>query len=228
MLDRNKHEIVLKKILFDIYDNRDLASLLGFKGGTACYLFYQLNRFSVDLDFDLLNTQKSDYVYDAIRKVISAYGEIKDEQKKFYTIYFSLSCSKEAQNVKVEISTRPAQQNNYEIINYLGLPVLTLKKEYMVANKLVAVLDRKKLASRDIFDAYFFLKNGWEINEDIIQERSGKTKKEYFAELIDFLQKNGSKIKILQGLGELVDDTQKPFIKNKLINELIYLLEISK
>lgn len=30
-----------------------MLQILGFKGGTAAYIFYDLNRFSTDLDFDL-------------------------------------------------------------------------------------------------------------------------------------------------------------------------------
>ena len=42
------------QILKDIYTDASISSLLGFKGGTCVYLFYNLPRFSVDLDFDLL------------------------------------------------------------------------------------------------------------------------------------------------------------------------------
>jgi len=41
-------------ILLKLYKATEVASVLGFKGGTAAYLFYDLPRFSVDLDFDLL------------------------------------------------------------------------------------------------------------------------------------------------------------------------------
>ena len=226
MLDRNQHEVVLKKILFDIYNDCDLSPLLGFKGGTAAYLFYGLNRFSVDLDFDLLEEDKSEVVFEKIKKIVSQYGTIKDEKMKYFTIYFMLSYAQQLQNVKVEISTRVGSKNRYELYNYLGLPIKTMTKDCMVSNKLLAVMDRKNFASRDLFDAHFFLKNGWEVNEEIIKERTGKTKKEYFAQLVRFLKKKEGKLSILFGLGELVDSKQKSFIKTKLLKELIYLLEI--
>lgn len=46
------------RILKDIYTDPDLNSLLGFKGGTALMFFYNLPRFSVDLDFNLLDAEK--------------------------------------------------------------------------------------------------------------------------------------------------------------------------
>ena len=52
-LNRVTHRSELIKILTNIYKNTYLTNLLGFKGGTAGMLFYDLPRLSVDLDFDL-------------------------------------------------------------------------------------------------------------------------------------------------------------------------------
>ncbi len=53
MFDLSKHRFILVQILKDVYSDGKLGRYLGFKGGTACYLFYNLPRFSVDLDFAL-------------------------------------------------------------------------------------------------------------------------------------------------------------------------------
>jgi predicted nucleotidyltransferase component of viral defense system len=58
MIDNNKHRYFLVQILKDIYSDRELANLLGFKGGTALMFFYDLPRFSVDLDFNLLDIEQ--------------------------------------------------------------------------------------------------------------------------------------------------------------------------
>ncbi len=50
MLDKSKHGQILKNILRDIYTTTDLEARLIFKGGTCLYLFYGLDRFSVDLE----------------------------------------------------------------------------------------------------------------------------------------------------------------------------------
>ncbi len=55
MLNRIKHEQILKSILKDIYLNPYLQANLAFKGGTCLYMFYGLERFSIDLDFNLLS-----------------------------------------------------------------------------------------------------------------------------------------------------------------------------
>jgi predicted nucleotidyltransferase component of viral defense system len=51
MIDINRHKFLLLQILKDIYSNIELSNWLGFKGGTALLFFYDLPRFSVDLDF---------------------------------------------------------------------------------------------------------------------------------------------------------------------------------
>jgi predicted nucleotidyltransferase component of viral defense system len=50
MVDINRHRFLLVQILKDIYADLELANCLGFKGGTALMFFYDLPRFSVDLD----------------------------------------------------------------------------------------------------------------------------------------------------------------------------------
>ena len=52
-LDRSKHRIVMTQLLLDFYKDSMISPLLGFKGGTAAMMFYDLPRFSVDLDFFL-------------------------------------------------------------------------------------------------------------------------------------------------------------------------------
>jgi len=56
MIDLNKHRFYLVRILKDIYSDIELANNLGFKGGTALMLFYDLPRISVDPDFNLIDS----------------------------------------------------------------------------------------------------------------------------------------------------------------------------
>ena len=49
------HRNYLVRILKDIYSNPVISPILGFKGGTAVYLLYGLDRFSVDIDLDLID-----------------------------------------------------------------------------------------------------------------------------------------------------------------------------
>ena len=224
MLDKNKHRSILLQILKDIYSDIEISSALGFKGGTAAYIFYELSRFSVDLDFDLLDESKADIVFEKLERILKEYGEIKDSFHKRFTVFFLLSYGKKEHNIKIEINKR-SFGSKYEIKNYLGISIQTMVIEDMVAHKLVALLDRKNVANRDIFDIWFFLKNHYEINEKIIKTRTGLKLKEYLNKCVKFLEKYNDKY-ILQGIGELIDEKQKIWIKNKLKSEVLFLLKV--
>lgn len=214
----------MTRILKDIYSDVSIASLLGFKGGTAAYLFYDLPRFSVDLDFDLLdNSEKNrDLVFEKIKGIISRYGEIKDEQKKFATIFFALSYELGNHQIKIEINTRKTGAS-YEMRNYFGIPVLVAQKESMLSAKLIALLNRKDFAARDLFDAYFFLKNDWDTDEKVLAAYDVLPEKEFIKKCIAFIEKVPDN-KLLKGLGELIDEKQKDFVRKKIKREVIFLL----
>ncbi|MEW6407251.1 MAG: nucleotidyl transferase AbiEii/AbiGii toxin family protein [Patescibacteria group bacterium] len=223
MLNINKHRLVMYQILNDIYRNRRLAAILGFKGGTACNIFYGLPRFSVDLDFNLLQVRDVKFVYDAIEKIIKKRGEIKNKYIKKNTIFFLLSYGKLDQNIKIEISTRQIS-NKYELRQFYGIAMPVISRSDAFANKLLTTIERKKIANRDLFDIYFFFENNWPINEKIIENRFKKPLIIYLNYLIKFIKKNVNNRYILQGLGELLNEKQKIWVKNNLKKELLNLI----
>lgn len=88
MLNIAVHKDILLRILRDIYSDESMGPILGFKGGTAAYLFYGLDRFSVDLDFDLLDADKEEYIFNQIKEIIREYGTIKDARAKRFNLFF--------------------------------------------------------------------------------------------------------------------------------------------
>lgn len=225
MVDITKHRTLLIQILKDIYSDITISSLLGFKGGTACYLFYELPRFSVDLDFDFIGNTDIAPVFEKIGKFLKEYGKIKEQYIKKNTIFFMLSYDDRARNVKVEISQRDFG-SRYEIKNYLSVSMLVMKKEDIFAHKLVALLERKQIASRDLYDIWFFFKNRWEINKEMVEKRTGLGFDEYLRKCIDFIEEKFTQRNVLSGIGELLDEKQKVFVKNKLKNETIFLMKL--
>ncbi|MDD3739675.1 MAG: nucleotidyl transferase AbiEii/AbiGii toxin family protein [Bacteroidales bacterium] len=226
MFDTNKHKYYLVRILKDVYSDRLLSSTLGFKGGTAQMLFYNLPRFSVDLDFNLIDAEKSGEVFKKVREILLKYGKIKDEASKYYGLLLVLNYGEEERNLKVEISNRE-YPDRYQIQNYLGIPIRVMVPEDMFAHKLCALTDRKSIANRDIFDIYYFLNQSISINKEIVVLRTKMEFEIYLDYCIETIKsiKKGS---LLNGLGELVDKETKTFVKNKLQNETISLLEIYK
>jgi predicted nucleotidyltransferase component of viral defense system len=224
MLDRNLHKTLLLQTLKEIYSDSSLGPLLGFKGGTAAYFFHDLGRFSVDLDFDLLDADKQEEVFDKIGGILNKFGTIRERYNKKYTLFFMFSYRDEAQNIKVEISKR-SFGSGYELRNYLGIPMLVMVKEDMFAHKLVAMIERGKTASRDIFDVWFFLDSHWRINKNIVEKRTGMAYVEYLKKCVAFIEAYNDKY-ILSGIGELLDEKQKIWVKARLKEEVLFLLKI--
>jgi len=224
MLDIQKHKFVLVQILKDIYADKKIAPVLGFKGGTAAYLFYDLSRFSVDLDFNLLDQKKEKLVFKKIKKILEKYGKIKQAEKKRFTLFFLLSYDIPLANIKVEISRRKFP-DEYKIKNYLGIPMIVMTKADMAAHKLVALLERKNIAHRDLFDLWYFFKNNWPINKKLIEIRTGKKFKNFLKDCIKTVKSVNNNY-ILQGLGEVLDAKQKNWVKQSLKQELLFLLRL--
>ena len=76
--------------------------------------FHNLPRFSTDLDFNLLDTDKLDIVYTKVRQILLRYGTIDDEAKKQFGPILVLNYGKGERMLKVEISTRQFD-NHYEM-----------------------------------------------------------------------------------------------------------------
>jgi len=220
MVDKQKHKFILVSILKEIYSNSTLGINLGFKGGTAAFLFYDLPRLSVDLDFDLLNKQKEEEVFQKLKEILKNFGELREARKKRHTLFFLISYEKEERNVKVEISRRKTSAN-YQIHQYLGIPILVMNKNDMTAGKLSALLTRKKFASRDLFDLWYFLKNGWQINEKFLQEKTGLNLEQALKKAKEKVEKV-PRNRLLQGLGDLLEENQKEMVRNKLKKDLLF------
>jgi len=229
MLNREKHQLVMGRILKDVYSDASIAPLLGFKGGTCAYLFYDLPRFSVDLDFDLLKDGEADggVAFGKVKSILENHGEIKDGRVKRNTIFFLLSYGAADHNVKFEVRTRsrvPEIKNRFELKEYLGIPMLAGKKPYLFAGKLAALAERSGTATRDIYDVWYFAKNNWDIDAEVIKIRTGKTVKEHLAECVSLIERVKDN-RILEGLGELLNEKEKVWAKTHLREEAVFLLK---
>ena len=78
-MDTNKHKFFMLQLLKDIFSDALLSSVLAFKGGTASMFFHNLPRFSTDLDFNLLDSDKEKEAYKRLRRIVLKYGNIHDE-----------------------------------------------------------------------------------------------------------------------------------------------------
>ncbi len=227
MLNIAVHKEILLRILRDIYSDESIGPLLGFKGGTAAYLFYGLDRFSVDLDFDLLGAAKEEYVFNRVKKIISEYGTIKDARIKRFNLFFLLSYSDKkegAQNIKIEINRR-GFDSCYKIKSFMGIPMNVAVQEDMFACKLMAMYERLGRTNRDIYDVWFFGKNMWPINRKIVEKKSKMAYGEFLDKILKKLEKFNNK-RILDGLGELLNEKQKDWVRKNLLKDVIFNIKL--
>lgn len=223
-LDISIHKTILFQILKDIYSDTTIAPFLGFKGGTAALMFYGLDRFSVDLDFDLLDESREDVVFEHVLNIIQGYGTVRESNRKRFGLFFVLSYKDTARHVKVEVNRRNFS-SRYEVKTYLGVSMLVMVPEDIFAHKLMAMHERIGKTSRDIYDVWFFLRERFPINRAIVEERAGMSFDEFLQTCIRQLEKMSNR-HILDGVGELFTPSQKDWAKAKLREDTIALLRL--
>ena len=227
-MDYNKHKFFMLQILRDIYSDLELANALGFKGGTALMFFHELPRFSVDLDFNLIQPckEKETVVFQKLRNILLKYGRLDDETQKFFGPVLVLDYGKGERKLKVDISNRQ-YDNRYEIKTFMGINMFVMTIADMFAHKLCALLNRNELTNRDIFDCWFLMENRIPINKAIVESRMNLPFPDYLQNCIDTLNKITDK-GLLNGIGDLVDEKMKKIVRTKLRNEAMTLLRFYK
>lgn len=225
MLNIQEHEYLLKRMLRDIAGNPELNNQLAFKGGTCLYLFYGLDRFSVDLDFNLVSDQ--DLAVDKMNEILGKYLKIKEGKyrKGKYGWLWEASYKKGQRQVQIDVSRRK-YPDKYEIKQFYGLSLKTLDKPSLFAHKLCAILDRKHFQNRDLFDSYFMFEKMFEIDEKIVRIRMGMSLIDYLKNVEKYILTKVSRERILQGIGDLLDEKKKVWVKNKLVDELLVQLRL--
>ena len=222
-MDINKHRSYLTQVLLDIFQDKELSSLLAFKGGTSLMMFHGLPRFSTDLDFNLLNTDEIENVFHRMHNLLLRYGTIDDEAIKHFGAILVLNYEKSERMLKIEISSRMFP-NHYEIRSLLGTDIRVMTIPDMFAHKLCALGER--ITPRDIYDVWFFLKKRTEINSEIIELRTGKKVEEFSLQCANQVRNYNPRI-LMQGLGDVLQDTaSKNFVRQKLLSETATGLEL--
>lgn len=216
MLNTTIHERKMIKLFLDILDNRNLSATLGFKGGTALYLFYDLDRFSTDLDFNMIS---EDFSIEEMTLEIEKTLKIEEYKEKRYTHLWLCSYSKGQHKIKVEVNKRE-YPDKYEIKDFRGYSCRILSKECMFAHKLCAITDRKVLQNRDLYDAWFMFSKDFAIEEEIIKLRTGKDIAKYGKEIVKVIDKLPENYNIRNGLGSVLNQGKRDRVKRSLLEEL--------
>ena len=227
------HKAWLYRLLSAVYDNPTLANALYFKGGTCAAMLGHLDRFSMDLDFDLAeNKEDIKTVKQNLENIFKKISlEIKDQSKLVPQYFLKYDAPKNKRNtIKIDITMPPPKSNIYEAREFSEIdriiPCQTI--ETMFANKLVAVIDRfeknHSIAGRDIYDIHHFFLQGFHYHKPIILERREQALPDFFRELIAFIKKHITDTVLSQDLNTLLSPAAFQRMRKTLKSETLMFL----
>jgi predicted nucleotidyltransferase component of viral defense system len=227
------HKAWLYRVVSGIYDDAALASLLYFKGGTCAAMLGYLDRFSVDLDFDFAGNTGN--VAEARARLEEVFGDlglaIHDQSKTVPQYFLKYEVPQGTRNtIKIDVSVSPPKANTYEQKRFHEIDrIITCQTiETMMANKLVALMDRyehnEAIAGRDLYDIHHFFLKGYRYNEQVILERTGKNTRQFFLDIIAFIERRITDEIINQELNTLLPYEKFSRIRKVLKQETLMFL----
>jgi predicted nucleotidyltransferase component of viral defense system len=209
-----------------------LVQSLAFKGGTCAAMLGFLDRFSVDLDFDVLNNMDEAELRKEFYKVFELLGfhlTLEFEKVLFFQLRYPSSPGKR-NTIRVSATNLKVEANRYRVQYFPEIDRLINSQtvETMFANKLVALTDRyiqhKTIAGRDVYDIHHFLLQGYAYNEEVIRERTGLESRDYFRKMIDFIKQHVTQTIIDEDLNSLLPYQKFRQIRKILIPETLSIL----
>lgn len=217
------HSEYITKIIQGLFSS-NISEYIAFKWWTLAYLCYDLDRYSTDIDLDLLNHDAEKDVMDKITSLLSNIWEIKNMTKGRDLHRWIFRYDDKSTNIKVELNKRDLSWNTYEYRQIFWQNIYCMDKETMTTNKLIALWDRRY--NRDLFDTYFFRKQWFEYKEEIINKRTWYSLVDYINYLIKELPNHYRINTILaDGMWDVLTDQQKIWVKEHLLEETIKVLQ---
>lgn len=189
------HKSQVLTLLTEIVDSPTLSANLYFKGGTCASMLGYLDRFSVDLDFDLKPGADEKVMRTEFNRVFSKLGlTISNQSKNVLEFWLKYPAATNRRNtIKLDALNTFFKSNVYEpkFLPEIDRVANCQTVETMFANKLVAVVDRFQkhgsIAGRDMYDIHHFFTQGYSFRGEIISERTGLDQHKYISRLIEFI-----------------------------------------
>lgn len=224
------HLAWMYRILTAIADDALASALLRFKGGTCAAMRDIINRFSVDLDFDLVDKKEMPKLSKNLEDIFKKLGlEIKDKSKiaPQYFLRYPKTDENPRNIIKIDVTFPPAKNDRYEPVRFAEIDRIlhchTIPT--MFAHKLIAVIGRWErtgsFASRDLFDIHTFFIKGYEYDEKIILEIRGVDASTFLAQLRDFIKKHVTQKLIDQDLNVLLSPEEFQRVRKILKQEAL-------
>lgn len=226
------HKAMLYRLLTEILDDTITAQSLYFKGGTCAAMLGWLDRFSLDLDFDLRYGVVKEDLRNRFKVIFPSAGfTIQQEDKKelFFILKYQAATGKR-NTIKLSIVNQPLKSALYDVYSLAEIDRLAgcQTKETMFANKLVALIERyekyRTVAGRDAYDIWYFFGQGFRYRPEVIKERRRKSILSFMKELTEFVEDKITEIVISQDLNYLLTAKKFNQIRKILKSELLMFL----
>jgi len=212
----------MKKILTLLFTS-EYKDILWFKWGTLAYFCYDLDRFSTDLDIDLLDVNKEAEIITFLNNELPLMWDVWRPLLWKELHRWKFKYNTQARNIKIELNKRKNRHTNYEYKNIGGLQVQCQTATSMATNKLLALWNRRY--NRDLYDTHFFLKHWFTYNKDIIEDRQRSSIQAFITYILQEIPERYQQNTILHQIWEVLDtDKQKARVKSSLVKETIKLL----
>src|SRR3989344_3610507 len=178
-------DYLLDLFLFSI--SRNTKQELVFKGGTALYKLYKLERFSEDLDFSGVEILDIDKLAKKIILDLSKFkieANISESREPFNSILIKFrikgplynGSSQTFSNIRVDINRKSSIELKPSLLKFTSLYTeipsfytLAMQEKEILAEKVRAIITRNK--ARDLFDAFALLEKGVEIDLELIKKK---------------------------------------------------------
>jgi predicted nucleotidyltransferase component of viral defense system len=162
-----EQDLIISRVLCDIYRDKFLAERLAFRGGTALHKLYlsPAMRYSEDIDLVQIPSEPIKPTIQALRERLNYMGDANVQQKRDNnTLIFKIAAESVTPitiRLKIEINCR----EHFSVLGYKTFPfevnsswysaqcdIKTFELEELLGTKMRALYQRRK--GRDLFDLY--------------------------------------------------------------------------
>ena len=226
------HKANLFRLLIEIIDEPLLGHAFYFKGGTCASMIGILDRFSVDLDFDLKQGTDEKAVRRAFHQIFTTLNlTLTYENRQVLEFLVKYKGQAQTRNtIKVNALPLFVKANTYAAyyLPEIDRTAWCQTKGTLFANKLVAVTDRyekyRTIAGRDIYDIHHFFLQGLTYEKKVIEERMQMSAANYLERLKDFIEENVTEKVINEDLNSLLPNELFQRIRKTLKTETLMFL----
>lgn len=178
------HERREVQFLEQIAGDPVLATALAFKGGTALRLVYGCDRYSDDLDFDIVRSGTTPQ--EILRRLQTIANtltlEVTDAWVKRRTILLEIRDTGWRRKLKIEVSSLLRSARVQTVVKNIVTPVypasvnvLTYGLPTLLAGKIRAVIERRNRTPRDLYDLFWLLSRGTDVDGIYLRVASGES-----------------------------------------------------